>query len=219
MYKGLATDAANDPAPTGDKSMSLISKIFGRKGGQKPGNPVIDRCLSSAQQFQITLTDEEWNHVLRNRDKLAESSLDGADVHKDIFDALCVLCLFDGLFEAGLELLRIDDIQQAKNTFIKAIKILPWPTVLYSLGLVYARSGEIEAATKIWNKAIDDFDSRPSLLSAIVPDTLPGRSNFIAMTTETIDITGLESLGFTTIEEFKVIISQKIQKLRNKGLS
>ncbi len=199
--------------------MSLISKIFGRKGGQKPGDPIIDRCLSFAQQFQITLTDKEWNHVLRNRDKLAESSLDGADVHKDILDALCMLCLFDGLFEAGLELLRIDDIQQAKNTFIKAIRILPWPTVLYSLGLVYAQSGEIDAAIKIWNKAMGDFDSRPSLLSAIVPDTLPGRSNFIAMTTETIDITGLESLGFATREEFKVNIFKKIQELMNKRLS
>ena len=195
--------------------MSLISKIFGRKNGQKPGDPIIDRCLSFAQQFQITLTDEEWKHILRNRDKLAESAPDGADVHKDIFHILCFICLFDGLFEAGLDLLRIDDIKQAKNTFIKAIKILPWPTVLYSLGLVYAQSGEIDAANKIWNKAIGDFDSRPSLLSAIVPDTLPGRSNFITMTTETIDINGLESLGFTTREEFKVNISRKIQELRN----
>jgi tetratricopeptide (TPR) repeat protein len=199
--------------------MNLISKIFGRKGGQKPNDPIIDRCLSFAQQFQITLTDEEWNHVLRNRDKLAESPFGGAYIHKDIFHALCFLCLFDSLFEAGLELLRINDIHQAKNSLEKAKRFLPWPTVLYSLGLAYARSGEVDAATKIWNKAIEDFESRPSLLSAIVPGALPDRSNFITMTTERIDITGSAFLGFTNIEEFKINISKKIQELRNKRIS
>jgi tetratricopeptide (TPR) repeat protein len=203
----------------GDKSMSLIPKIFGGEGVQKPSDPIIDCCLSFAQQFHITLTDEEWNHVLRNRDKLAESPLGGAYVHKDIFHALCFLCLFDGLFEAGLELLSINDIHQAKNSLEKAKNFFPWPTVLYSLGLAYTRSGEVDAATKIWNKAIEDFESRPSLLSDIVPGTLPDRSNFITMTTKRIDITGSASLGFTNIEELKVNISKKIQELRNKKLS
>ena len=173
--------------------MNLLSKIFRQKVGQGSNDPIIDRCLSFAKQFQITLTDEEWNHVLRNRDKLAESPLSGAHVHRDVFHALCFLCLFDGLFEAGLELLRINDIHQAKNSLEKVRRFLPWPTVLYSVGLAYAQSGEVDAATKIWNKAIEDFESRPSLLSTIVPGTLPDRNNFIAMTTKRIDMTGLAS--------------------------
>ena len=144
--------------------LTLFSKIFGAKGRQKSSDLIIDRCLSFAKQFQISLTDEEWNHVLRNRDKLVESPLGGAYVHKDILNALCFLCLFDGLFESGLEFLRINDIRKAKVSLEKAKRILPWPTALYSLGLVYVRSGEVDAATKIWNKAIEDFEARSSLL-------------------------------------------------------
>jgi len=197
----------------------LFSKIFGAQDSQKSSDPIINRCLSFANQFQISLTEEEWNHVLRNRDKLVESPLGGAYVHKDILNALYFLCLFDGLFESGFEFLRINDIRKAKASLEKAKRLLPWPTALYSLGLVYVRSGEVDAATKIWNKAIETFESRSSLLSVVVPDTLPQRNNFIAMATERIDTTGSANLGFSNIEEFKVNISKRIEELRNRRIS
>jgi tetratricopeptide (TPR) repeat protein len=194
--------------------MNLISKIFGLKGSQKSSDPIIDCCLSIAQRHQLTLTDEEWNHVLCYQDKLAGSPFGGKYVHEDIFHALCFLCLFDGLFQAGLEFLHINNIKDAKISLEKAKRILPWPTVLFSLGLAYARSGEVDPATKIWNKAIEDFESRPSFLSAIVASTLPDRSDFIAIMTERIDNTGSVSLGFTNMTELKVRISEKIQELK-----
>lgn len=191
--------------------MKWISKILGRKVEQRESDPIIDQCASFAQEFKIELTNHEWNHVLSNRGKLAESPLGGAYVHKDVFHALCFLCLFDGLFEAGVELLRTGDTDQAGNSLEKARKLLPWPTVLYSLGLVYARLGKLKAATEIWNKALEGFESRPSLLSASVPTTLPDRDNFIAMTGKRIDTTGSLSLGFTNLEELKDNISKRIE--------
>ncbi|VAX33354.1 hypothetical protein MNBD_NITROSPIRAE02-1634 [hydrothermal vent metagenome] len=197
--------------------MKWISKILGRKDDLSPGDPTIDQCESFAEEFQITLTDKEWDHVLSERDRLAKSPLGGAYVHKDVFHTLCFLCLFDGLFESGVKLLRTGDIGQAGNSLEKARKLLPWPTVLYSLGLVYAHSGKLKAATEIWNKALEGFESRASLLSAIVPTTLPKRNNFIAINTKRIDATGSLSLGFTNLGELKDNVSNRIEETdRNK---
>ncbi len=191
--------------------------IFRRPGvskdDQRRNDPIIDQCNSFAQEFQITLTDKEWNHVLSERDKIAESDLAGAYVHKDVFHSLCFLCLFDGLFEAGVELLRTQDNHQAVNSLEKAKKLLPWPTALYSLGEGYARSGNVEATTRLWNEAIEGFESRTSLLSAIVPTSLPNLDNFIAMTTKRLDTTGSLFLGFTSVAELKDKISKGIDLL------
>ena len=192
--------------------MKWISKILGRKDDQRLSDPIINQCASFAQELQITLTDQEWNHVLSNRDKFAESPLGGTYVQKDVFHVLCFLCLFDGLFETGVELLGSINTNQAGNPLEKARKLLPWPTVLYSLGLVYARSGKIKAATEIWNKALEGFESRLSLLSASVPTTIPDRDNFIAMTAKRIDTTGSLSLGFTNFGELRDEISKRLEK-------
>lgn len=193
--------------------MKWILKILGLKDDQKPSDLICNQCASFAKEFEIILTDQEWNHVLYKRDKLVESSLGGAYVHKGVLHTLCFLCLFEGLFEAGVELLRINDTHQAKISLEKARKLLPWPTVLYSIGLAYTHLGKMQDATNIWNKAIEDFELRPDLLSSIVPANLPNRSNFIVMTTERIDTTGSLSFGFTNIVDLKTNISKEIEKI------
>jgi|GEM_PF-6750730 len=192
--------------------MKWISKILGRKDAQCPTDPIMDQCASFAREFQITLTDQEWNHVSSNRDKVVESPLGGAYVHKDVFHVLCFLCLFDGLFEAGVELLSTSKENEAANSLDKARRLLPWPTVLYSLGLAYAHLGKKAAAVEIWYKALEGFDSRASLLSAIVPITLPDRDNFISMTAERIDTTSSLSLGFTNFGAVKYNISKRLEE-------
>ncbi len=191
--------------------MKWISRILGRKDAQRPSDPILDKCASFAREFQITLTDQEWNHVLSNRDKLAESPLGGAYVHKDVFNTLCFLCLFDSLFEAGVELLSNREEHEAANSFEKARRLMPWPTVLYSLGLAYAHLGRKAAAIENWDKALEGFESRASLLTPTVPTTLPDRDNFIAMITERIDTTGSLSLGFTNFGAVKDNISERLE--------
>ena len=181
----------------------------------RPNDPIMDQCESFANNFQITITDNERNYILSNCDKLAESPLGGAYVHKDVLHALCFLCLFDSLFEIGVEQLRTGDAHQAGNSLEKAKKLLPWPTVLYSLGTVYAGSGKMEAATKIWKKALDGFELRPSLLSAIVPTSLPDRDNFITMTAKRIDTTGSLFLGITNFADLKGNILKKLETIRS----
>jgi len=176
---------------------------------QRRSDPIIDQCDSFAQEFQITLTDKEWKHVLSERDKLAESNLAGAHVHKDVYYTLCFLCLFDGLFEAGVELLRTNDYQKGINSLEKAKKLLPWPTVLYSLRLGYASSGNKEVATRLGNDTIKAFDSRISLLSSRLPTSLPNRDSFITMTAKRIDTTSSRFLGFTSIAELKDKVSKE----------
>lgn len=192
--------------------MKWISKILDRKDAQRPSDPILDQCASFAREFQITLTDQEWNHVLSNRDKVAESPIGGAYVHKDVFHVLCFLCLFDGLFEAGVELLSTGEENEAANSLEKARRLLPWPTVLYSLGLAYAHLGKKAAAVEIWYKALEDFESRASLLSATVPIRLPDRDNFISMTAERIDTTSSLSLGFTNFGAVKDNISERLEE-------
>lgn len=193
--------------------MKWISKILSVKDDQKPRDLILIQCASFAKEFGLILTDQEWNHVISNRDKLADSPLGGAYVHKTVLNTLCFLCLFDGLFETGVELLHIGDTHQAEISLEKARKLLPWPTVLYSLGLAYARSGKMHAATNIWNKAIEDFESRQDLLSSLVPAMIPDRSNFIVMTAARIDTTGSIALGFTNIVEIKTNTSKEIEKI------
>lgn len=203
----------------GRQNMKWISKILGRKATQHPSDPILDKCVSFAREFQVTLTDQEWNHVLSNRDKLAESPLGGAYVHKDVFYALCFLCLFDSLFEAGVELLNIGKENEAANSLEKARRLLPWPTVLYSLGLAYAHLEKKAASVEIWYKALDGFESRASLLSSTVPLTLPDRDNFISMTAERIDTTSSLSLGFTNFGAVKDNIYERLEKNRNESIS
>lgn len=197
-----------------DKKMKWISKILGRKDDQSPSDPIIAKCTSFAQKFQITITDQEWKHVISNRDKIAKSPLGGAYVHKDVLHVLCFLCLFDGLFEAGVKLLDTGNTNEAENSLGKTRRLLPWPTVLFSLGLVYARSGKIKAATDIWNEVLESFELRSSLLSAIVPATLPDRDNFIAMTANRIDTTGHYTLGLTNLGELKDNIMSKLARTK-----
>lgn len=191
--------------------MNWISKFIGRKNVQHSSDPILDQCESFAQEFQITLTNQERNHLLSNRDKLAESHLGGTYVHKDVYHTLCFLCLFDSLYEAGVELLGTREEPEAANSFEKARRLLPWPTVLYSLGLAYAHFGEKTAAIETWNKALEDFELRASFLNPIVPAGLPDRDNFIAMTAEKIDTTGSLSLGFSNFGDVKKNISERLE--------
>ncbi|MCP3676637.1 MAG: hypothetical protein GY721_03310 [Deltaproteobacteria bacterium] len=179
-----------------------------RKDDQMPSDPIIDQCVSFTQEFQITLAEKEWSNILSERDNLEESPLGGAYVHKDVLYVLCFLCLFDGLFEAGVDLLRTGDNHQAGNSLEKAKKLLPWPTVLYSLGFGYARLGDTESATRFWNEALESFEARISLLSVIVPSSFPDRDNFIAMTAKRIDTTSSLLLDFPSIVELKDKISK-----------
>jgi tetratricopeptide (TPR) repeat protein len=113
-------------------------------------------------------------------------------------------------------LLNSREEYKAITSLEKARKLLPWPTVLYSLGLAYAQLGKKAVAIEIWGKALEVFESRVNLLSTKVPPTLPDRDNFIAMSAERIDKTGSLSLGFTNFGAIKDNILERL-KANNKG--
>ncbi len=189
--------------------MKWLSKILGGRGEHQPGDPIIARCWAIAREYGLSLNDEEWDHVWSNRDKLAASPLGGAFVHRDVVHVLCFLCLFDGVFETGVELLQAGAYHRAIDTLEKARKLLPWPIVLYSLVMAYACSGNSEAATRFRNAALDGFGSRTTLLLTIVPTSLPDRDNFLRMTAERLDTTGSLALGFAGMAELRDAMSQR----------
>ena len=176
--------------------MKWLSKILGDRG-EPAADPIIAKCQTIAQEYGLSFDEDEWSQVLSRRDELAASPLAGAFVHRDVLHVLCFLCLFEGLFEAGVKLLRIGAYQRAIDTLEKARKLLPWPTVLYALGMACAKSGDMEAATKLRKAALEGFETRSSRMTTIVPGSLPDRDRFIGMMAEKLDTTGSLTLGLS----------------------
>ena len=52
--------------------MNLLSKIFRQKVGERIKRSYYRSLFVIRKAISDHFTDEEWNHVLRNRDKLAE---------------------------------------------------------------------------------------------------------------------------------------------------
>lgn len=182
--------------------MKWFSKILG-KGKQPPSDPIIAKCQEIVTEYGLSLNEEEWNNVLSNRDKVAASQLGGAFIHKDVFHVLCFLCLFDGMFDAGVELLQAGTYHRAIHTLEKARKLLPWPTILYTLEKAYTQSGNMDVATGLRKKALENFETRSTHLLTVVPQSVPDRDNFLRITAEMLDIKGSLALGFTGITELR----------------
>jgi len=176
--------------------MKWLSKILGDKGKQPP-DPILTECRTIAKEYELSVDEDEWGQVLSHRDELAAGPLAGYFVRTEVFHVLCFLCLFDSLFETGVDLLRDAKYQRAITTFEKARKLLPWPTVLYALGMAYARSGNTQVGTTLRNAALEGFESRLSHLTTIVPGSLPNRDTFIGMIAKKLDTIGSVTFGFT----------------------
>jgi hypothetical protein len=184
--------------------MSWFSRIFGSKADeQHPSDPIFSKCRSIEREYNLLLDDQERKHLLVNREKLAKSSLRGRYVQPDVFHVLCFLCLFDALCETGVELLETGARGRAVKTLEKARRLLSWPSVIYSLMMVYDELGEKEAVTRFRSAALEGFDTRLSLLSVIVPASLPSRDEFIRMIAERLDTTGPLLLGFSDMEALR----------------
>jgi hypothetical protein len=171
--------------------------------------PIINECSIIAQNCKILLTDQEWVQVFLNRDKIANSPLGGAYIHKDVYYCICYLCLYDSLFEIGIDLLTVN-IQNSISALKKALTLLPWPTALYCLGSAYKNVNQPERAIRIWTIALLNFDDRKSLLRNVLPETTPDYDKFIDSTSKRIDLTGALSIGFSNIEDVRNIMIESI---------
>ena len=181
--------------------MKWISRILGG-GEQHPSDPIIAECQEIALKHGLSLNEEEWTHVLHNRDRLAASQLGGKFVHKDVVHVLCFLCLFEGVFQTGVELVRMSAHRLAIDELEKARKLLPWPTVLYTLGLAHAGLGNRDVATRFYRAALECFEARSTYLLTIVPASVPDRESFLRTAVEMFD-TGSLALGFTGMAELR----------------
>jgi len=69
--------------------------------------------------------------------------------------------------------------------------------------MAYDQLGEKEAVSGLRSVALEGFDARLSLLSVIVPASLPSRDEFIRMIAERLDTTGPLLLGFSDMEALR----------------
>lgn len=108
-------------------------------------------------------------------------------LHSDGIDVLSLLCLFEGLFDAGNKLLDAKVFDRAIDTFERARNLIPWPTVVYLLGMAYLYSGNHEVADTLRTEAQEQFERRITILFDALPASTSNRDPLIKMIAERLD--------------------------------
>lgn len=180
--------------------MRFIKRLLGSEK-----DPILEKCSEIAHSNGISLDDNEWQFVKHERDVVASSVLGGAYVHKDIFHSLCFLSLYDGLFKAGIEWLKKQQIKDTIHSLEKARSLLIWPTVSYGLGHAYRVLGDYQKAKIYLSQALENFDKRIEILNKIIPESLPSTHDFIILISKQLNNQMLH-FGFENEEECKKAI-------------
>lgn len=135
----------------------------------------------------LSLTEKEWNNVRLVSHSLPNSLVGEAHVHSDGIYILSLLCLFEGLFDAGNKLLDAKAFDHAIESFEKARNLIPWPTVGYLLGMAHSFSGNPEVGDTLRNDALEQFEMRIIILFDALPPSTSDRNTFIKMIAERLD--------------------------------
>lgn len=174
--------------------MGWFAKFFGSKENEEE-DPILSRCKLVIGSLGIELDEDEWSSIIRNRDILASSALGVAYVQKNVFHVLCYLCVFDGIFERGVELMQKGNYQAALSSLGKAIKVLPWPSALYASGVSWEMLGNKDKAKHSYRTTVDNYEKGSALILEIIPDSIPSRSDFATNTKNRLDKSSALLLG------------------------
>lgn len=195
--------------------MSWLSRIFKSKSSSpEPDDPILSQSGKIAKVHGIDLSDNEWEHIMEYRELLASSALGGSYVHPSVLHGLSFIGLHRSLFKAGIEAFEREEFQIAIASLQKAKTLLPWPTILYALGLAFWNFGDKQLGISHLRQALENLEKRYELLNRVVLQEIPSRTDFMKKIAHQLDM-DVALLGIPDIQAIKDLAEEKIRKHRN----
>lgn len=198
-------DAKQDKCP--NCGHDLTDTEAHKEEASTPEGPPTD-WLDIAASYELTIDDLEMSYLLSYQDEMS-SHLGGALMHPDALYSLGIVSLTNSFFSAGVEYEQQADYEKAVASFEKAKKIIPWPTVLYGLGHSYRQLNNTERAVELMTEAKNALDKRASLLSEVLPKTLPVREKFSGIMERMLN-TQIGIMGFSDEKDFRKAIAEEL---------
>ena len=195
--------------------MSWLSRIFKPKSSSHElDDPILSQCGKIARTYRIDLSDNESGYIMEYRELVASSALGGSYVHPGVMHALSFVGLHQSLLKADIEAFEKEQFQMAIASLRKAKTLLPWPTILYALGLAFWSSGDKQLGILYLKEALDSFEKRYELLNPVVSQDIPSRADFMKKIAHQLDM-DVTLLGIPNIQAIRDLAEEKIRKHRD----